>query len=307
MRMYFTCLLLICLSGAPKVMALAREDSLNKYDKLDLKEKISASFSYQEGAVVLNNGALLKVPEGFRFLDAGQGSILVQRLWGNPENPGFLGLLLPKQSSPLDKDVLGIEISADSAGHVSEPEARQLNYTALLQEMKQHLDEQNRWRKRNGFCIVTGMDWAIPPYYQPENNTLHLARLLSVDRGEPLLNYEMRILTRKGALCLTAVADAGQLKMIRGLMPALVKKITLPAGQNYRDFNPRTDTFASWSSQMLMVGKILSARYFFRSVLDTWLFVLVSLLIVLFIYTMQYFHRRRDIPKQFFRIDERLN
>ncbi|MBC9931888.1 DUF2167 domain-containing protein [Chitinophaga qingshengii] len=276
---------------------------MSKYEKLDLKDSLRASFSYQTGKVVLDNGTVLVIPEGYRFLNAAQGRMLVEGLWGNPRNPGFLGVLLPNAQ---DDDLFGVEISEDESGYLSQPEARELNYTNLMQEMQQHLLVENQWRDGKGLCTVDYMYWALPPGYHETDNTLHLPRVLQLGSTNAILNYEVRMLTRTGAFSLTAIAKTGQLNRVRSLMSALVGQVHIPIGQRYRDFNPHTDQMAAWTERVLRMGTVLDAGYFFQWLLDTWLFVAVSLMMVLFIYVMQYIHRRRE-PKELFRIDERLN
>ncbi|NML40915.1 DUF2167 domain-containing protein [Chitinophaga sp. G-6-1-13] len=307
MRKVFAYCILTCFVVISRAFASVGEDGLDRYDLLGPEDRLTASFTYQEGKVVLNNGVVLSVPNGYRFLNAIQGRTLVERLWGNPQNPGFLGLLLPKPGSRTENALFGIEISMDESGYLSQPEARQLNYGALMQKMQQHLLQDNNWRSKRGLNTVTDMYWASPPVYHEFNNTLHLARILQLGKSASVLNYELRILTRTGALCLTAVAHSGQLETLQALMPAMCARVHLPVGQRYLDFNPHTDRMAAWTEKVLRMGEILDAHHFFQGLLNTWLFIVVSLLMVLFIYVMQYIHRRKEMPKELFRVDERLN
>lgn len=307
MRKVFAYCIITCLIVASRAFAGVGEDGLDRYDLLGPEDRLTASFTYLEGKVVLNNGAVLSVPDGYRFLNAVQGRTLVERLWGNPQNPGFLGLLLPKPGSRTANDLFGIEISMDESGYLSQSEARQLNYNVLMQKMQQRLAQDNNWRSRRGLNAVTDMHWALPPVYHESDNTLQLARILQLGKNTAVLNYELRILTRTGALCLTAVAPIGQLEQLQALMPEMGARVHLPVGQRYLDFNPHTDRLAAWTEKMRRMGEILDAHHFFQGLLNTWLFVAVSLLMVLFIYIMQYIHRRREMPKQLFRVDERLN
>ncbi|MBC9915229.1 DUF2167 domain-containing protein [Chitinophaga varians] len=307
MRKAFAYCIFTCIVFISRAFAGVGEEGLDRYDSLGPEDRLHASFTYQEGKVVLNNGVVLSVPEGYRFLNAVQGRTLVERLWGNPQNPGFLGLLLPKPGSRAESNLFGIEISMDESGYLSQPEARQLNYNVLMQKMQQHLVQENNWRSRRGLNTVTDMYWALPPVYHETDNTLHLARMLQLGKNAAVLNYELRILTRTGALCLTAVANTGQLEQLQALMPAMCAHVHLPIGQRYLDFNPHTDRMAAWTEKVLRMGELLEVRHIFQEVLNTWLFVVVSLLMILFIYVMQYIHRRREMPKQLFRVDERLN
>ncbi|NSL91110.1 DUF2167 domain-containing protein [Chitinophaga sp. Mgbs1] len=303
-RFYYTLLYVCILFISAGASATVREDSLNKYDRLDTADLIQASFKYQYGEIPLSNGAVLSVPAGYRFLDAAQGRVLVETLWGNASNPDCLGVLLPVQSG---REVSGIVISNDTTGYLSEQEALHINYTLLMHRMNQQLYQENIWRRLHGYSVATEMKWAFLPYYNRQDNTLHLARLLHFsDAPREVVNYEMRILSRKGALCFNAIAPPAQLNHIREVLPMLAKQVHFTAGNAYLDFNPRTDQLAWWTSEILMAGHF-SIHNFINYVINTWLFIVVFFILVLFVYIMQFFHRRKDDHHHVFRIDESLN
>ncbi|CAL1517348.1 DUF2167 domain-containing protein [Chitinophaga sp. MM2321] len=308
MDKFYWSLLIVCLLVPLQMIANNREDSLSKYDKLDAADLISASFSYQQGEVVLGEGVVLQVPAGYRFLDAAQSKLLVAHLWGNPENPNSVGLLLPARVGPMDKDVWGLEVSLESSGYVSEKEARHINYANLLQQMKEDIKTENDWRRENDIDVVTTMQWAFPPYFDKKDHTLHWARILHFSNNQqPVLNYEMRILSRKGALCFNAIAAASQLENIRKLLPELMQHVHFKPGSRYTDYNPITDLATIGTSGTWTVSDILSPEYLLLWLRNTWSLLLVSSVMVLFVYAMQLYHRRRTTHRKMIRIDESLN
>lgn len=307
--LYYSFIMCCCLSVSLQVLGLSREDSLSKYDKLDSSEIIAASFTYKVGEQELGQGAILCVPDGYRLLDARQSRLLVENIWGNPENPNMLGVLLPPKTAPADKDFSGFVISFDPSGHLDEQEAGKINYSRLLYTMKEELKNYNVLRSRHGEGVISSMDWAFPPYFDKKNRSLHWARVLHfADRQPAILNYEVRFLSRSGALCFTAVGKPADMARLRKQMELVTAAARFSAGNNYTDFNPRTDIAAQWtpeitmvSSSILSVDKILSGL---RSILLT---VLVALCMVLFVYVMQYYHHHRRKPTYRKMIDERLN
>lgn len=313
MRTFFCSLIIFgFLTVSLKTWGLSREDSLSKYEKLDSSEILAASFCYKTGEQELGKGAVLQVPTGYRFLDSAQGRVLVEHLWGNPENPDILGVLLADRMGPMEKDFRGVVISFEASGYMAESEIRTIDYTKLLGEMKEQLKNDNLLRRRKGAGVITGMDWAFTPYYNKDNHTLHWARVLHFGKASSsTLNYEVRLLGRKGVLCFTAIGNATELDQIKQQVALITAGAHFTPGNSYTDFNPRTDQASRWapaSDSVLL--RILSADTLLlalRSILST---LLVSLMMVLFVYFMDHYHHHRRKSSGFrkiMEIDERLN
>ncbi|SEW53563.1 DUF2167 domain-containing protein [Chitinophaga arvensicola] len=312
MRTFFYSLLAIgCLTFHLNALGLSREDSLSKYEKLDSSEILAASFNYKTGEQELGQGATLQVPAGYRLLDGAQGRILVEHLWGNPENPNIVGVLLPDRMGPMEKNFRGVVISFEPSGYMAESEIQRIDYKKLLVEMKEDLKSDNLLRRRKGAGVITGMDWAFTPYYNAGNHTLHWARILHFGGGIPAsLNYEVRVLGRKGALCFTAIGKSTELALIKQQIATVAAGAYFTAGNRYIDFNPRTDQASLWTpvqeSVLLRILSFDNILLSIRSILST---MLVALCMVLFVYFMDYYHhhRRRSAFRKMIKIDEHLN
>ncbi|MBS0027402.1 DUF2167 domain-containing protein [Chitinophaga sp. 22321] len=307
---YCSFVMFFCLSVSLSVLGLSREDSLSKYDKLDSSDIIVASFSYSVGEQELGQGAVLQVPEGYRLLNAARSRLLVEHLWGNPENPNTLGVLVPERTGPLDKDFRGFVISFEPSGYLDEQEAGKINYGRLLREMKEELKNDNLLRGRKGAGVITSMDWAFPPYFDKKSRTLHWARILHFDGGvPPVLNYEVRLLGRKGALCFTAIGKVGAIAQVKQQLQQVAASAHFTNGNGYTDFNPRTDQPARWAPEEISIStRILSPENLMLGVRSTLLMLLVSLCMVLFVYVMHFYHhRRKHTYRKMIDFDERLN
>lgn len=311
MRTFFYSLVVFsCLTVSLKTLGLSREDSLSRYDKLDSSEIVAASFYYKAGEQALGQGTILDVPDGYRLLDAAQSRVLVEHLWGNPENPNTLGVLLPARMGPMDKDFHGFVISFEPSGYMEESEIRKIDYTKLLTEMKEELKNDNLLRSGKGAGQISGMDWAFTPYYNKDNHSLHWARVLHFDKNEPsMLNYELRLLGRKGALCFTAIGKVTELEQIKQQLAIVAAAARFAPGNGYTDYNPRTDQFSRWvPATESVASRMLSIDNLLLGVRSTLSMLLVMLCMVLFVYGMNYYHHRRKSGyRKIIKVDERLN
>lgn len=308
--LYCSFVLFFCLAVSLQSLGLTREDSLSKYDKLDSSDIIVASFSYNVGEQELGQGAVLQVPAGYRLLNAVQSRLLVERLWGNPENPNTLGVLIPERAGPMDKDFQGFVISFEPSGYLDEQAADKINYGKLLREMKEDLKSENILRSRNGVGVISSMDWAFPPYFDKGSHSLHWARVLHFDGGAPpVLNYEVRLLGRKGALCFTAISKVGAIAKIKQQLQSIAALAYFTNGNGYADFNPRTDQSARWApEEVSMSTRILSPANLMLGLRSTLSMLLVFLCMVLFVYVMHFYHhRRKPTYRKMIDFDERLN
>ncbi|MGF6928469.1 putative membrane-anchored protein [Chitinophaga sp. W2I13] len=307
---FYSVVVFSCLTVSLNVLGLSREDSLSRYDKLDSSEMVAASFYYKAGEQSLGEGTILNVPEGYRLLDGAQSRVLVEHLWGNPENPNTLGLLLPARMGPMDKDFHGFVISFEPSGYMEESAIRQIDYTKLLTEMKEELKNDNLLRSGKGVGQISGMDWAFTPYYNKNNHSLHWARVLHFGKNEPsMLNYELRLLGRKGALCFTAIGKVTELEQIKQQLAIVAAAARFAPGNGYADYNPRTDQSSRWvPASESVAGRMLSIDNLLLGIRSTLSMLLIILCMVLFVYGMNYYHHRRKSGyRKIMKVDERLN
>ncbi|MBC8068592.1 MAG: DUF2167 domain-containing protein, partial [Deltaproteobacteria bacterium] len=86
---------------------------------------------------------------------------------------------------------------------------------------------------------------------------LYWARELAVPAtGERALNYDVRVLGRKGVLSLNAVGSMHQLDAIGEAMGGLLGAVELQQGGRYEDFDPDLDQVAAYGIGGLVAGKL---------------------------------------------------
>ena len=68
---------------------------------------------------------------------------------------------------------------------------------------------------------------------------MHWAKEFSVSGSENnTLNYDVRVLGRKGVLSLNAIAGMNELEQVRENIPAILKMASFETGNTYAEFNP---------------------------------------------------------------------
>lgn len=252
---------LVCLP-MPGAVAAQQADS-NQITAAEFLAKLSP----RSGTVVISNGlATLQVPTTFRFIDAAAAKRLLTDAWGNPPAAaeGVLGMLYPSDVSPLDSGSWGVIISFDEDGYVDDSGAEAIDYNKLLQQMQQGITESNEERKRQGYATAELVGWAEPPHYNRETHKLYWAKELAFsDNTHHTLNYNVRVLGRRGVLVLNAVSSMNALPQIANSMQTVIGFVDFNQGHRYQDFIPG-DKKAAYGVAGLIVGAVAAKAGFFK-------------------------------------------
>ncbi len=258
--------------------SFAQTDSTTTNVELDevayqkILDSINSSFNFQHGKIALGNDlATLNVPEGFKFLDSEQSQRVLTDLWGNPPSE-CLGMLFPENVSVIGENfTYAIEITYSEEGYIDDEDADDIDYDDLLGEMQESAVEENAQRKELGYPTIEITGWAAPPYYDSEAKKLHWAKEIKFE-GEEMntLNYNIRILGRKGYLNLNAISEMNQLDLVQQNIDMVIASAEFNEGYRYSDFNPDLDEVAAYGIGGLIAGKILAKAGFFALLLKFW-------------------------------------
>lgn len=256
-------------------MAAATAAPTPPADSLDSErhyiDSVQAKLHYQTGRITLSDDlGAITVPAGFRYLDAKQSEYVLTKLWGNP-NGESLGMLFPADRGPLDPNNWAFAVEYDPSGYVEDSDAAEIDYDDLLKDMQEDTEESNAEREEAGFGRIMLIGWAAKPFYDAKLNVLHWAKELRFAGTDyNTLNYNVRVLGRKGVLNLNAIGDMGQLPEIRRSIPQVIKSVEFAKGQQYADFDPKIDEVAAYGIGGLVAGKVLAKVGAFALVAKFW-------------------------------------
>ncbi|MGE8499604.1 MAG: DUF2167 domain-containing protein [Pseudomonas sp.] len=222
-------------------------------------EEFVASLEFQSGKVVIGDDlATLDLPQSLVFLDGENAERLLVDAWGNPPDDVLpLGMILPAGISPLSDESWGVTVEFEANGYVSDEDAADIDYADMLKDMQSDMNEANAWREENGYEPVHLVGWAAEPHYDAVGKKLHWAKELKFGDSETnTLNYNIRVLGRKGVLVLNFVANMDQLAEIEQNLPAVLAMTDFNPGERYAEFDPDLDTVAAYGLGALVAGKV---------------------------------------------------
>ncbi|MBF4491955.1 DUF2167 domain-containing protein [Flavobacterium sp. MR2016-29] len=258
----------------PKIIAQKSDTTAAYYDNIE------KSMKYESGKINLTEGdGTLNIPKGFKFLNAEQTQSVLTNLWGNPEDKSVLGALVPDGKGVTHSNSWMFIITYQGDGYVKDDDADDIDYDDLLKTMKEDTQVTNEERKKGGYPEVQLVGWASKPYYDSNLKVLHWAKELKFGKDEVnTLNYDLRVLGRKGMYNISAVANMGELAEVKASIPGIVKSVEFNDGNKYLDFDADTDTVAAWTIGGLVAGKVLAKVGFFAILAKFGKIIVVSLI-----------------------------
>ncbi|MEP7244192.1 MAG: DUF2167 domain-containing protein [Gammaproteobacteria bacterium] len=238
--------------------AVAAEDAPEAADAPASAEQKGPDLNYRTGKIVLpNKVATLRLDSDYRYLSPTETQKLLVA-WGNPPEAASdtEGAVVPTSIDPFSKNGWAVVLSYTDDGHVDDSDARKINYTELMADMKKSTKEENEERVKAGYQAVNLVGWATEPRYDSTAHKMYWAKELDFGGGEHTLNYDVRVLGREGVLSMNAVASVGQLTDIQQNMQQLIQLADFNEGQRYEEFNGSKDRLAAYGLGALVAGGV---------------------------------------------------
>ncbi len=232
-------------------------------------KEIWESLDPQTGSIPLPGGvATLVVPENYYYLNPEDAQKVLVEVWGNPPGQQTLGMLFPSKTTPFDERAWGVTIDYEEDGYVEDSDAADINYDELLEQMQEDTRVASQQRIEAGYDAIELIGWAAPPFYDERAHKLHWAKELAFGPERTRsLNYNIRVLGRKGVLVLNFIAGMDQVSEIESNLDDVLAMAEFDEGSRYEDFDPEYDKIAAYGIGGLIAGKVLAKAGFFAVLL----------------------------------------
>jgi uncharacterized membrane-anchored protein len=233
-------LLLIGLSSSSVTTWAAPARALSKStDSQEQASEAPAPLKWQPGPAKISLGhkLTLDLPETDVFLDAVQGANVLAKM-GRFHTESLCGLVVSKD----EKAEWLVVIDYDEAGYVKDNE--KIDAEELLKSLRQGQEEVNKERVEQGFPVLQLEGWSEPPHYDRVRH--HLVWGLKVKGRGTSINYNTRILGRRGFVSLNLVTAPDAVATDKAEAARLLSATTFESGARYEDFQSKTDKVAEY-------------------------------------------------------------
>ncbi|MES2981369.1 MAG: DUF2167 domain-containing protein [Verrucomicrobiota bacterium] len=199
-----------------------------------------------EGKGSLGSRAEIAIPEGYRFLGAGDSSKLM-KYYGNLSDGSELGFL-----SPNEMEWFAV-FEFDDVGYVKDDEKDKLDADEILKQLQEGQKLANEELTRQGHPTLNVLGWHTPPNYNPETKNLEWAIRLSSSDGGQVLNYNTKLLGRRGVMEVVLVCSEEQLPTVIPHYQSMLKGFSYKKEESYAAFT-KGDKIAEYGLVGLIAG-----------------------------------------------------
>lgn len=237
-------LLILTLAGS--ILSVLIGFALAQDGQANLK-KLLSEVQWTKGPATANLGPIAEIPLPEDYLAAGGDD--TRRLMEAMENPptgievGFV--------APYSFDWY-VVFEFEEIGYVKDDEKDSLNADAMLASIKEGTEAGNKERAKRGWPPLTILGWERPPHYNPETQNLQWA-VRARGQDELVVNYNTRVLGRKGVMRVTLVTDPSRLQEVLPEFGALLKGFSFTRGNRYAEW-VAGDKVAQYGLTALVVG-----------------------------------------------------
>lgn len=196
--------------------------------------------------IELGHDLALDVPEDHVFLDKPVASKLLEQN-GSFYHDNLLGIVVSKD----EQAPWFVVIRYEDEGYIRDDE--KLDADEILDAIKEGQEAANEERVKRGFKALRIGGWTEAPHYDQAQHHLVWALNASTDDGTSV-NYNTRVLGRRGFVSLNLVADPENLEASKPHVVKLLENTTFKEGARYADFQEGTDKVAEYGLAGIVLG-----------------------------------------------------
>ena len=220
--------------------------------KESAKESPIDRVKWQKGpsSGVLGNLAQIKVPEKYIFAGAEDTKLLMETMQ-NPVSGRELGFLAPEKARWF------VVFEYDDTGYIRDDEKSSLDATAMLESIKAGNEESNKERVKRGWPKLEITGWEQQPHYDEKTHNLEWA-IRGQSEGQPVVNFNTRVLARAGVMRVTLVTGPAELAATLPQYKTALMGFSYNSGHKYAEYR-QGDKLATYGLSALVVGGATAA------------------------------------------------
>lgn len=218
--------LLACVLSPPVFAGPAAADGDNSIEAAFR----SAKWTKGPGAAQLQGVAELQLPDGFGSV-SGEDARRISEAMHNPSRGADFSMIFPADGNWF------LRFSFDDIGYVKDNEKSSLDADAILASIREGTEEANKERAKRGWAAIKVVGWEQRPHYDEHTHNLTWAVRGEGSDGHPIINYDTRILGRRGVMRVKLVSSPEELPQ------AVAQFQTLLGGYNFMKGN----RYAEWT------------------------------------------------------------
>ncbi len=192
--------------------------------------------------------ATVKLPAGYRFAD-GETTRMLMEAMGNPPSDQEAGLIAPMDA----EQNWFIVFEYDPVGYVEDEDKAEIDAAELFETISEATERANEYRRQAGHGELHVTGWYEEPRYDDASHNLQWALEAVDDAGGKIVNYNTRLLGRRGYMSVTLVTEPHLLAEDKPEVDTVLANFDYVEGNRYGDFMSG-DKLAGFGLTALIAG-----------------------------------------------------
>lgn len=199
------------------------------------------------------NLGTLNLPKGYAYWGEAKAKQQMEKMGGSSQKT--IGFLVPAEENAK----FAIELEYEDTGYVEDKDAGKIDSKAILESYQEGTEANNDDRKAKGLEPIHVTGWEQEPKYDPKSHVVTWSLQGKDDKNEQFVNYNTRVLTRKGVLSLNLMCANEDLPACRPKAVELTKDVAFNQGERYEDYK-QGDKISTGGLVALIAGGALLAK-----------------------------------------------
>ncbi len=198
----------------------------------------------------LADRATIDFPSGFRFLASREAEKFL-RMTGNHPEGDETGLLRSETNR------WWVIFQFEDIGYVKDDEKNDLNADKLLENYRKGTEAMNEERRGEGVPEIHILGWHVAPRYDDATKNLEWS-VEAESGGEKFVNYNVRLLGRKGVTKVTLIEDRDKIDATLPKFRQILSTHKYTSGESYAEYR-QGDKIAKYGLGALVLGGTAAA------------------------------------------------
>ena len=217
------------------------------------------------------NLGTLDLPKGYVFLDEAKAKEFMVNAGSSGE--GTIGIV-----APTETDKFLIALKYEDTGYVEDKDADKIDAKAILESYQEGTEANNDNRKERGLAPIHVTGWEQEPKYDAKHHVVTWSLQGNDDKDGKFVNYNTRVLTRKGVLSVNLMCSNEDLAASKPKAEQMVTKVAFADGERYEDYK-QGDKISTGGLVALIAGGALLAK---KTGIIAFLYVMLKPMLVFF-------------------------
>ncbi|GEM48476.1 DUF2167 domain-containing protein [Deinococcus cellulosilyticus] len=206
-------LLLGCLLGVAQVQG----HGINNPEMFD------SVLHYQTAETTLPHHLQVQPASSIRFLNSQDANHVIYDVWGGSPDSSIIGMLLPRNLSPVSEGGWGLSLQHLDTGYVDARRWKNIDAKQLLKTLQ-----------KNSQAEV--LNWALPPTFNPQTGVLMFATEVKLPGAQDTAIFpKVLLLGREGLLLMKGIIEKKHWEGMKATLQDLAFSVTFQDGYRYTD------------------------------------------------------------------------